>query len=52
MAQVIRILDGASVEVAQVAVAHPSLDEVFLKATGSRLEGAASAKEANDDGTG
>ncbi len=52
VAQVIRILDGASVEVAQVAVAHPSLDEVFLKATGSRLEGAASAKEANDDGTG
>ncbi len=50
VAQVIRILDAASIEVAQVAVAHPSLDEVFLKATGSRLEVAGSGTEENDDG--
>ncbi len=50
VAQVIRILDGASIEVAQVAVAHPSLDEVFLKATGSRLEGAGFGKKENDNG--
>ncbi|HEU0075856.1 MAG TPA: ATP-binding cassette domain-containing protein [Dehalococcoidia bacterium] len=50
VAQVIRILDGAGIEMAQVAVAHPSLDEVFLKATGSRLEGAETAREEKTDG--
>jgi ABC-2 type transport system ATP-binding protein len=40
VAQVVRILDGAGIEVGQVAVSPASLDEVFLKATGSRLEGA------------
>ncbi len=47
VAQVIRILDAESIKVAQVAVAQPSLDEVFLKATGSRLEGAESGKGGN-----
>jgi ABC-2 type transport system ATP-binding protein len=51
VAQVIRILDGAGIEMAQVAVSHPSLDEVFLKATGSRLEGAETAREEKDDGS-
>jgi ABC-2 type transport system ATP-binding protein len=51
VAQVIRILDGAGIEVAQVAVSNPSLDEVFLKATGSRLEGAESAREDNSNGS-
>jgi len=51
VAQVIRILDGAGIEVAQVAVSNPSLDEVFLKATGSRLEGAESAREENSNGS-
>lgn len=37
---VIRALDAVSVPVESVAVAEPSLDEVFLRATGSRLEGA------------
>jgi ABC-2 type transport system ATP-binding protein len=41
VARVIRHLDRASVRVGAVAVAHPSLDEVFLRATGYRLEGAA-----------
>jgi ABC-2 type transport system ATP-binding protein len=50
VAQVVRILDGAGIEVAQVAVSNPSLDEVFLKATGSRLEGAESAREDNSNG--
>lgn len=49
VAQAVRILDGAGVEMGQVAVSHPSLDEVFLKATGSRLEGAEAA-EANREG--
>jgi ABC-2 type transport system ATP-binding protein len=47
VAQVVRILDGANIAMGQVAVAHPSLDEVFLKATGSRLEGATTS-EAKD----
>ena len=38
---VIRLLDGANVHLGAVSVAQPSLDEVFLRATGSRLEGAA-----------
>jgi ABC-2 type transport system ATP-binding protein len=40
VAQVIRLLDGANVQLGAVSVAQPSLDEVFLRATGSRLEGA------------
>ncbi|MGH2722745.1 MAG: ATP-binding cassette domain-containing protein [Actinomycetota bacterium] len=38
--QVIRRLDRAQIRVGSVAVSRPSLDEVFLRATGSRLEGA------------
>ena len=45
VAQVIRILDGAAIEMVSVSVSNPSLDEVFLKATGSRLEGAEQTKE-------
>jgi ABC-2 type transport system ATP-binding protein len=51
VAQVIRILDGAGIEMAQVAVSHPSLDEVFLKATGSRLEGAEAYREEDNHGS-
>jgi ABC-2 type transport system ATP-binding protein len=38
--QIIRMLDSAGVRVGPVAVSPASLDEVFLRATGSRLEGA------------
>ena len=47
VAGVIRALDSASVPVGAVAVSQPSLDEVFLRATGSRLEGAESEQEAS-----
>lgn len=40
-AQAIGALARAHVRVGSVAVSHPTLDEVFLRATGSRLEGAA-----------
>jgi ABC-2 type transport system ATP-binding protein len=43
VAQVVRLLDGAGIEMGPVAVSNPSLDEVFLRATGSRLEGAEAA---------
>jgi ABC-2 type transport system ATP-binding protein len=49
--QVIRMLDSTGIEVAQVAVSNPSLDEVFLKATGSRLEGSESGGEENNNGS-
>jgi ABC-2 type transport system ATP-binding protein len=42
LANVIRTLDLNSIPVGSVAVSQPSLDEVFLRATGSRLEGAES----------
>ena len=45
VAGVIRALDSASVPVGAVAVSQPSLDEVFLRATGSRLEGAEPDRE-------
>jgi ABC-2 type transport system ATP-binding protein len=40
VANVIRMLDAAGIPFGPVSVAQPSLDEVFLRATGSRLEGA------------
>jgi ABC-2 type transport system ATP-binding protein len=40
VARAIRALDGAGIQVGSVAISQPSLDEVFLRATGSRLEGA------------
>lgn len=40
VAQVVRTLDSAGIVMGPVAVSNPSLDEVFLRATGSRLEGA------------
>ena len=39
VAGVIRLLDEAAVAVGAVSVSRPTLDEVFLQATGSRLEG-------------
>jgi ABC-2 type transport system ATP-binding protein len=42
VAGVIRMLDSAGVPVGSVAISQPTLDEVFLRATGSRLEGAGS----------
>jgi ABC-2 type transport system ATP-binding protein len=40
VATVIRVLDSAGIGVGSIAISQPSLDEVFLRATGSRLEGA------------
>lgn len=48
VADVIRTLDAASIPVGAVSVAQPSLDEVFLRATGSRLEGAQSKQEQSE----
>ncbi|HEX4435424.1 MAG TPA: ATP-binding cassette domain-containing protein [Solirubrobacteraceae bacterium] len=39
IAEIVRRLDGERIEVGAISVARPSLDDVFLKATGRRLEG-------------
>jgi ABC-2 type transport system ATP-binding protein len=39
IAEIVRRLDRASITVGAIAVARPSLDDVFLEATGRRLEG-------------
>jgi ABC-2 type transport system ATP-binding protein len=50
VAQVVRMLDGAGIQMGPVAVSNPTLDEVFLRATGSRLEGAEAASASGRDG--
>jgi ABC-2 type transport system ATP-binding protein len=52
VAQVVRLLDGAGINMGPVAVSNPSLDEVFLRATGSRLEGAEASQNRNGDRNG
>lgn len=39
VADIVRRLDQSSVEIVSMTVAEPTLDEVFLQLTGSRLEG-------------
>jgi ABC-2 type transport system ATP-binding protein len=39
IAEIVRRLDRDSIEVGGIAVSRPSLDDVFLQATGRRLEG-------------
>jgi ABC-2 type transport system ATP-binding protein len=39
IAEIVRRLDGARIRVGAISVARPSLDDVFLRATGRRLEG-------------
>ena len=51
VAQVVRMLDSAGIKMGPVAVSNPTLDEVFLRATGSRLEGAEAAASAARGGT-
>lgn len=40
IAEIVRRLDGQQIRVGAIAVSRPSLDDVFLQATGRRLEGA------------
>ena len=43
IAEIVRRLDRAQIHPGAIAVSRPSLDDVFLKATGRRLEGAEEA---------
>jgi ABC-2 type transport system ATP-binding protein len=46
IAEIVRRLDREGIRIGAIAVARPSLDDVFLQATGRRLEGAEEEKEA------
>jgi ABC-2 type transport system ATP-binding protein len=48
IAQIVRRLDAADAEVGAISVSRPSLDDVFLEATGRRLEGAQAEQEEAD----
>jgi ABC-2 type transport system ATP-binding protein len=45
IAEIVRRLDAADIEVGAISVSRPSLDDVFLEATGRRLEGAGTEPE-------
>jgi ABC-2 type transport system ATP-binding protein len=45
IAEVVRRLDREGIQVGAISVSRPSLDDVFLQATGRRLEGAAEGSE-------
>jgi ABC-2 type transport system ATP-binding protein len=49
IAEIVRRLDAADVEVGAISVSRPSLDDVFLEATGRRLEGAQQEQEHADE---
>jgi ABC-2 type transport system ATP-binding protein len=49
IAEVVRRLDAADVDVGAISVSRPSLDDVFLEATGRRLEGAGT-EQPEDEG--
>ena len=49
IAEIVRRLDTADVEVGAISVSRPSLDDVFLEATGRRLEGAQQEEEHGDE---
>jgi ABC-2 type transport system ATP-binding protein len=45
IAEIVRRLDTGGIRVGAIAVSRPSLDDVFLEATGRRLEGAEEQEE-------
>jgi ABC-2 type transport system ATP-binding protein len=50
IAEIVRRLDRDSIEVGAISVSRPTLDDVFLRATGRRLEGQEQETEGEADG--
>ncbi len=50
IAEIVRRLDQAGIRVGAISVSRPSLDDVFLQATGRRLEGADEAEGGEEEG--
>jgi ABC-2 type transport system ATP-binding protein len=48
IAEIVRRLDRAEIRVGAIAVSRPTLDDVFLRATGRRLEGAEEEQEGEE----
>jgi ABC-2 type transport system ATP-binding protein len=46
IAEIVRLLERDQIRAGAISVSRPSLDDVFLKATGRRLEGQESSKQA------
>jgi ABC-2 type transport system ATP-binding protein len=46
ISEIVRRLESGGIRVGAIAVSQPSLDDVFLEATGRRLEGAAEEEAA------
>jgi ABC-2 type transport system ATP-binding protein len=51
IAEIVRRLDRDRLEVGAISVSRPTLDDVFLKATGRRLEGAADQSQSPEEVT-
>ncbi len=51
IAEIVRRLDRDRIQVGGISVARPSLDDVFLKATGRRLEGQQEPSQSSDGGS-
>ncbi len=51
LAEVVRTIDGAGLEVAELSLRRPSLDDVFLALTGRRAEDGDGAESADDTTT-
>jgi ABC-2 type transport system ATP-binding protein len=49
IAEIVRRLDAAGITPGSISVARPSLDDVFLNATGRRLEGKEQSEPATDE---
>jgi ABC-2 type transport system ATP-binding protein len=52
IAEIVRRLDGGRIRVGAIAVSRPTLDDVFLRATGRRLEGAEEEQEEEEEKAG
>jgi hypothetical protein len=46
LAEIVRTLDGAGIDIADLELHAPTLDDVFLEKTGRKLEGAGAGEEA------
>jgi ABC-2 type transport system ATP-binding protein len=52
IAEIVRRLDRAQIRVGGLAVSRPSLDDVFLQATGRRLEGDGAEADGDEEEAG
>ena len=49
IAEIVRRLEGVEISIGAISVSRPSLDDVFLQATGRRLEGEEASGRQDED---